>query len=472
MVNRTVLLPRPRLLAEEQLEGIHEAAIRILTEQGLLVRDEGALEACARAGLRVQEGRVFPDRRAFEEFMAETRARPSQEEAPAEAPRPDILLSVCQYATHVHDLDTDTIVPFTAERVVEAAKFMDAMSSRGLIGKPPGVPMDVAPDLQPVLQYKISAEHCRHGRNPAEVRSPRAMPYMMEMAEALGSPLRTQPVYVVTPLTIGSDSLACALAGRDRLESLWVSDMLSVGGSAPIRIPDALALALAEVVGGGIAAREATGLPVQWSVRACAFDLRSMALAMGSPEEILFQWASEEANAFYHGWELGPPGGSLHTQAKLPGPQAAAERMHQLMLGALLGTRVFTGAGRLSLDEVFSAEQVVIDCEMRDHVQRLVAGMDGDCDPEACAAEVRAGMEQGFVGLESTAALYREVYWLPQLFERRSLAGWMTADSPDLRRRAQDIVREQMRQHDYELDPDLHRAVDRIYARAHRELSG
>ena len=447
MSEKPLSLPRPRLLSAEHLAQIHEAAVRILAENGVRVHHEGALAACARAGLHVREGRVFPERREIEGFISDTKARPPRRPAGDEPPGGEIVLGVGQYATAVHDLDSDTLVPMTAERLIEAARFADAMTSRNLIAKAPGVPVDVAPDLQPVLQYRISAEHCRHGRTPPEVRSPQAMPYVMDIADALGEPMRGQPVYVVTPLTVGSDSFACALAGRDRLEAGWVSDMLSVGGTAPIRIADALALAVAEVVGAGIVAREATGLRVEWSIRACPLDMRTMVMSLGSPEELLFQWASEEVNAWCHGEEPGPPGGSLHTQAKLPGPQAAAERMSQLAVGALFGARSFGGAGRLSLDEVFSAEQVVIDCELRDHVQRLIAGIDAACDPAASVAEVAAGLADGFPTMESTARQYRDTYWLPSLFERRPL-------------------------HEYELEPELRRELARIYAGAEAALAG
>ena len=472
MADKTLSLPRPRLLSGEQIAQIHEAAVRILTEHGLRVHHEGALATCARAGLRVRAGRVFPERRTIEEFISETRPRRRRRSAGEEPPGREIVLGVGQYATTVHDLDSDALVPMTAARLIEAAKFADAMTSRNLIARAPGVPVDVAPDLQPVLQYRISAEHCRHGRTPPEVRSPQAMPYVMDMADALGEPMRGQPIYVVTPLTVGSDSFACALAGRDRLQSVWVSDMLSVGGTAPIRIADALALAVAEVVGGGIVAREVVGLPVEWSIRACPLDMRTMAMSLGSPEELLFQWASEEVNASYRDEEPGPPGGSLHTQAKLPGPQAAAERMSQLSVGALFGTRSFGGAGRLSLDEVFSAEQLVIDCELRDHVERLIAGVDAACDPAASVAEVAAGLADGFPGLESTARRYRDTYWLPSLFERRPLAGWLNAGSPDLRQRAKAEVRERLARHEYELERDLRRELARIYAGAESALAG
>ncbi|UCC68482.1 MAG: trimethylamine methyltransferase family protein [Armatimonadota bacterium] len=466
-----LLLPRPRLLDSGQMERIHGAAIRIVGEVGLRVGSPEALVAAERAGLRVVGERVFPDRRTCEEFIAESRAMPHEGED-GEEPEPRVELSVCQYANHVHDIESDTIVPFTTERLREAAKFVDTAASRGVRGKAPGCPVDVAPELQPVVQYKIGAECCRDGRGPVEVRSPGVLPYVMDMAEALGHRYTQQPIYVVSPLTLGGDSFECALAGRERLESVWVSNMSSAGGTAPIHLGRALALAVAEVMAAGIVAREVVGLPVEWSIRVCPLDPRTMALSLGSPEEVLFQWAYEEVNAFYRGREPGPPWGSLHSQAKLPNAQAAAERMAAMMMNAVFGTRIFAGAGRLSLDEVFSAEQLMIDCELRDHVARLISGVDVECEASACVSEVMAGVEEGFLGLESTARAYRESYWLPALFERRSLGEWLAQNDRDLSRRAKEMARESRRQYDYELEPELRRELERIHASAERELAG
>jgi trimethylamine:corrinoid methyltransferase-like protein len=250
--------------------------------------------------------------------------------------------------------------------------------------------------------------------------------------------------------------------------------MPSVGATAPVRIADALALGVAEVVGSAIVLRAITRLPVDWGVIAMAFDLRGMAMSFGGPEHQLFRWAGEELNAFCHGRRPGTPSGwaSMRTQAKLPGPQAAAEKMGGAVTAALFGSRDLDGGGTLSLDEVFSAEQLIIDCEIRDHAARLVSGIDGDCSPDACVREVAEGLEGGFLCLDSTLSQYQSVYWLPRLFERRSLAGWLGAGAPDMRHRAQEMAREYVSKHDYELPPALARELNAIYSRAEEELAG
>lgn len=468
-----MLLPRPRRLTLDTLARIHEAALRILERIGLRVLAAEVADALSRpsrrAGLRLQDGRVLFDRALVEEFVAEGRRQSAADEV-QEEPGSRITLAPCQYATHVQDIDSDQILPFTAERLTEASKLLDTLAPMGVISRAPGAPMDAPADLQSLLRYRIQALTCRDGKHPVELTSARAAPYVMDMAEALGHPITTADVYVVSPLTLGGESLRCALAGRDRLKGVWVSNMSSLGATAPIRPGDALALGVAEVIGAAVVAREVVGLPVGWSVRVCPFEPRAVALSLGGPEELLLQWANEEVNAWYHDRSLGPPNGSLHSQAKLPDQQAAAERMGIMLTHALFGTRLFVGIGRLSLDEVFSAEQAVIDLELRDHVQRLVAGMAVDCHPAACFAEVAAGVADGFLGLDATAARYSQTYWQPRLFWRGMLAEWRSAAPPDLHARAKAMVREQLSRHEYHLEPELQREVERIWQRANREL--
>ncbi len=472
MSKRTIRRQRPRLLAPEQLEQICEAGYRILAEHGLRVLHAETLDAAQRTELRVDHGRVFPDRAAIAK-CAEAARSAGGDGSPRQAEEPPAFrLITCQYPTHVHDLDTDTVVPYTEARLIEAAKLVEGLREERVIGHVPGSPGDVPTHLQPILQYKIQAQYCREGSVPIDPKWVESLPYVMDMAEVLGRPVRSLPVYVVSPLTIGSESLESVLSVRDRLERIHTSNMSSVGATAPIRIADALALGVGEVIGSAIVLGAVTGLPVSWSVGAMAFDLRGMAMSFGGPEDLLFRWACQELNAFCHGGEPGPPHSAIRSQAKLPGPQAAAEKMAGMISGALMGGRDFDGAGTLSLDEVFSAEQLVIDCELRDYAQRLIAGIDGDCDPDAAVREVASGLGRGFLALDNTLSRYRDEYWLPEVFERRSLAGWLGAGAPAIRDRAKQIARERVAKHDYELPSDLLREVEAIYARAERELAG
>jgi trimethylamine--corrinoid protein Co-methyltransferase len=467
-------LPPPRILRQDQIDRIHQAAVRILLEQGIRVHYDPAREAAGRVGIRVDGQRVFPDRVRIDELVHQTRSRQTPHDPQTDRePTPAIWLSVPMYCEFVHDLETDTVAPFTTDSLIEATKLVDTMDSYRVIGSGPGIPHDVTGELQRLKQYQISARYSRHGWRPnVEESSARALPYLFEMAEALGHPPRSHVIYIISPLSLSRQSFEALNAVRDKIESIHVSDMISAGGTAPVRLGDALAMGAAEAMGAAIVVAEYARLPVQWSLRVCPFDPRRMALSLGSPEEFHFQRASDELNAWYHGRDPGPPNGMLHTQAKLPDAQAAAEKMSQMTLAAACGARHFSGAGALSLDEVFSAEQLVVDCEMRDHVERLVRGASLNCDPEAAAGEVAEGMDGGFLGMDSTARLYRGIYWLPRIFERRSFSGWYQAGMPRVHGTAREFVREQLGKHDFRLPDDVSRELDAIYARAEAAIVG
>jgi len=181
--------------------------------------------------------------------------------------------------------------------------------------------------------------------------------------------------------------------------------------------------------------------------------------------------ASSEVDAYFHGRPSQPAVGNIHTLAKLPGPQAAAEKASTMTVGALLGATEFHCAGTLSLDEIFSSIQFIADLEVKDHVQRLVRGLETGCDADATVADVREGLKGGFMGTERTLDRYRDLYWHPRLFERRFLGPWRSASSPTFNQLAREMGRELVAGYDYEPPTGVRREIEHIWVRAEQELA-
>jgi len=456
----------------EQLEQMEASVLRLLEGIGIAVLDEGLRQRLDRAGFQRCGNRLLIEPKRVEEFLRSERDRGGNRFAagPQSLPPADerIQVGVLPYPQWVHDLETDTLVPFTRERLLEATRLLDVLGIPGV----PGCPADVPPPLQPVAQYWIAATCSRQGRRPVDPKSLETLPYIMEMAQVLGHPVRHLPVYVFSPLTLGGESLRCVLEFRDRLSFVEVSDMSSVGCTVPIDVGHAFAVAAAEVIGSAVLLQEVLELPIHWSIRICPIDLRTMALVLGSPEDFLLMLGAAEVNAYFHGAPWYPAAAGLHTAAKLPGAQACSEKASLMTAGALLGARSFGYVGTLSLDEVFSAEQLLYDLEIRDQVQRLVAGFSGDVDPEQCLQEVREGLEQGgYAGLATTLQRHRDFYWYPHLFERQFLGAWEDRGRKTLRQRAHQRIQEHLDQHDYELEGHLRRELDRLLQRAEEQLT-
>ena len=172
-------------------------------------------------------------------------------------------------------------------------KLVDSLADEGVSGAPPGIPMDVHPDLQPLAQYRIAATLCPPGRHARWTPPlPSTARYLLDMAEVMGRPIHHLPVYIPTPLRLGGESLDVVMACLDRLEHISVSSMPSTGTSAPLHPFGALALAAAEVIGGMIAVKILTGKPVTCSVNIFPSDLREGSMVFGSPENMFFRcWA-------------------------------------------------------------------------------------------------------------------------------------------------------------------------------------
>jgi trimethylamine:corrinoid methyltransferase-like protein len=459
-------LKRDALITPEQSERIHGLAKKILSTTGLEVRDAGYRERLQRAGLKTSHERVFFDEAVVDEFINQTRGRLNSEGGEPQQDDGRLSLAASSYSLFVQDLQSGQVVPYTSESLIEMTKLIDSLTGDGVSGSPPGIPTEVHPDLQPLAQYRIAAIYSRQGATPVDPTSAKTAPFLFEMAEVMGSPVRGLPVYIPTPLRLGGESLDVVMGCLDRLDHIWISSMPSTGTSAPVHPFGALALAAAEVVGGAIAVHILTGKPVGFGVGIFPSDLREGSMVFGSPENMLYQILSNDFNRYY-GWHPGNGPDNIHVMAKLPDCQSAAEKAAIMALGASLGTRHFSCAGTLSLDEIFSAEQLLVDCEIRDWVQRSLQGVWlGEEAVTDWVGEIESGIVSGFMGLDSTLDHYRAHTWYPKRFARGAIGPWLERGQPHLSTNLRAEAVRRIAAHDFEPDPVKRNEIERIYLAA------
>ncbi len=466
-----------KVFSRNQLEKIEKAMLRILGEVGIAVKNEELLHVLRKKGFKVNGERVFVERGPVMSFLEDERKRsrselqknrddPSGDEAPFQ-------LYTNDYVQNVHDPATDSIVAFSMESLIEATKLLDVLQDRGIASSPPGLPGEISPSIQPVYQYWVAATYSRQGRRPMDPKTLKSIPYVREMSEVLGHPLRTLDVWVVSPLVLGGESLDAVLQYGDQLDSIGVGNMAGIGSTLPIHVGDAFAVSLAEVIGSTVLLREILTTDLHWHTGFHPTDFQSGAMVIGSPESTLFRLLHDQVDAYFRGLEWNPKmWGSIMSMAKLPGAQACCEKTSMMTLSALFGQRDLYYAGSLALDEVYSNEQLLYDIEIKDHVSRLVQGMEDDCDPARCLSDVQEGIREGsFFGLDTTVETFRETYWDPVLFERNTLGVWKAQGSKSIRERTQKMIRELLMKHEYQLEADLQREIDIIRDRARDEVS-
>jgi trimethylamine:corrinoid methyltransferase-like protein len=186
----------------------------------------------------------------------------------------------------------------------------------------------------------------------------------------------------------------------------------------------------------------------------------------GSPEHNLIDLLQMEINKFY-GIERG--GRLIRTMAKKPGIQAAIEMSASAIIGAIAGAPVFSGAGLISLDEVFSPEQLVLSIDVRDYAQRVRDGFIFSPDTFSTGT-IKKVVEQSedFLLQPETIENYRKIYWQPMFLERTMLA--QSTEQKKLREKLKNFAREKIKQHSYHLEQEKLKALKDIYKRVEMEI--
>jgi trimethylamine:corrinoid methyltransferase-like protein len=418
-------------------------------------------------GVRLQNSRVCLEPWLVEKHIADYRAtRPAQEK---KAPDSHIHLSAGCCAHHIVDLQTDEVRPITTADLIEATKLIDALHDEAVSGHVPGFPQDVPAALQALVEYKIGSEVSHWGGSFVAPCSIKGLEYIYEMHQVMAQSFGL-PLYVVSPLRVVGDSLQAILHFLDRVDHLNASSMPIMGANAPVHFVGAFVQAMAESIGGFVVLRLlAPGVPVSFGIMAFCLDMRYGSITYGSPEQNLCDLIGLSIRAYY-----GMAGGStrsIRTMAKRPGVQAAAEKGASAMVGALAGSRSFMGGGMLSVDEVFSPEQLIIDREIADYAGRVAQGF--EFDQEKLSLEIiRECVDTAdFLSHPSTLESFKSTYWMPRLFEHPMLEAWRQSGERDVREKARQMVSEKLRRYDFELGREKKETLNSIYQRAQETLA-
>jgi trimethylamine--corrinoid protein Co-methyltransferase len=453
-------------LTPEQIQRMHEHALHLIERVGLRAPHEAARRRLAEHdGVQVagEDVRFRPDvvegalaRMQWPEWMSDGQFR---------------IISGA-YALSVEDLGSGEFRPATLEDLRQMVRLQDSF---GLHGSAPLRPQDVPGPLQEIVMYQTCWQNSRHISgdifDASEKSSIETAETVYEMSQVAGKRF-SLGFWIVSPFRMTHDELDIIWRFRDRKVPLWCATMPVAGATAPIFLPGAYVQSMAELFAGVTLlsllspASDVRCLVVD-SIRAYPFDMKYGSFVYGSPEDTLATLIQVQLNARY-----GIPvvAKSLLTNSQQPDGQAAAEKAAHTLAAALAGARIFTNAGLLSVDEVYSPAQLVIDNEIVQYVRRVVEGFEFSEEAMAVDAIREVGPGGHFLDHPTTVAHCRDAFWAPELFEHRMLAQWREAGARSLPERAREIARRRIAQHEFELPAEVRRELDAIVARAAERL--
>jgi len=430
-------------LSDCEVERIHGAALRVLSEVGARVESEGLLKLLAEFGgsVDLDDRRVRFPAAQVEQFIAESAKHDWGSH------RPGLHVFAGIYACLYLNPETDRLEPFTEQsyrdyiRLGNGLHDIDVMSTLGI-----PFACDAIPPAYGALAEKLYGwKH--HAGVSGTVQFTGLCPYIVEMYERraaeLGRPLDEvfhAGGYLISPLRLARAECEQLLYFRSRGLRVATGHLLSLGASAPVTMAGAVVLSLAESLFLGILNR------ALWGSRSfhvgggpMVMDMRTTTSMYGRPERLVMSAMLGQLARWYGA------GSGSHvglSDAKEPSVQAGMQKAIGLVAGIYACGSASMDAGLLSIDEICSPEQLIYDNELASAVRRTLQPVDLSDEALAAADIMEAGPGGTFIGSDLTAKRFRAEIWEPTIWARASVKEWQASGAATDRQRAKERISE------------------------------
>lgn len=498
------------ILTMNEMELIHNSALRVLAEIGMRIEHEEALKALQAVGCDVdlyrQEVR-FPSV-VVENAIGKLRkdfatssvikqhpspAGQSDEIPPRDRPQRVPMRYTAMYFSsmpggihHGFDVNAGGFPPFvydlygrrrpaTLEDVRDSIRLADALSNIDLIGLPCSA-SDVPAALRPVTMV---AELVKLTSKPGgiEAWSLKDVEYISRIAEiVVGSAeaLRRNPILVGygearSPLCLDQNMAEVFVEYIKRGFPQSLDTMPAAGTTAPATSAGTLTLGLAETLGGlTLAYSICEDAIVSLDICPTLADMRTLIYPYAGADRIPLVTAAMQMLAQYYGRPGGCHGGK--TDACVPGVQAGVEKALSIMFPVLAGA---TGVGTLGHVEnalTFSYEQLVIDDEIAGYIKRILQGFEVTEETIALDVIKEVGIGGNFLTHPHTAENFRKEFWMPKLMERMPWDTWDIQEVKGFEAKAKERANEILsNHHPHPLSEAQVEAIDQVVEAARRD---
>jgi len=435
------------VLEDDEAERIHQAALEVLSQVGLKVNSEKALSLLRDAGCSI-ESRTRVAR--IPEHMVDSALRdcPKEFVLASRDGRDDIPIpvetgpAICTdgFAVDIVDDETGRRRKSVNEDLVRFARLGDALDELDFFW-PILTPQDVPPHAQLFRGFVTSIENTSKHVQHEAIGSGMARLLIGAASEVVGGEraLAKRPIFSavqcpVAPLQFEAGSIEAAMEFADAGIPVVYMSMPMAGGSAPITIGGSIVQGHAEVLGGlTISQLVKKRSPVFHCILTGPVDMQTGTWASGSPENAIGNAASAEVAKHL---DLPSMEGGFGTSAKMPGIQAAYEKIATMIPSALSRTDIVTGIGGLDDAKCMSMAEAVLDIEMWTFVMRMRRGVDASQESLGLESLKEVGPGGMFLSHRETLARFRKELWLPTLGQRQGFVRWMAEGPTGVIRRA------------------------------------
>ncbi len=480
-------------LTEEEMQKIHDTALKILERVGMKIDHEHACELLKNAGCTVdmekREVKFPPElvENAVTKMKAQYQARGgdllsmtvrysriSFSTWPRKIMR-DFSLSTGGFTPFFLDLDGNRRYADITD-VKKAIQLADALENIDYMGLPVSA-QEIPHKLRPV---KMSAELIKNTRKIGgiEAWTREDVQYIVRIAEVAAGgkeALRKNPTLMGyaetrTPLCFDENMIDVYLAYIEEKLPQSVDNMPCAGTTAPASGAGALTMGIAESLGALVLGYAADPEAVL-SVDVCPTyaDMRTGNFSYAGPDRVALIAATAQLMHDFYGCPSGVHGGK--TDSCYPGVQAAIEKTQSMIIPVLAGAYGIGTCGHVENAITFSPLQLVIDNEIAGIFRRTLDGFDVNDDTLALDVIEEVGIGGEFITHPHTLDNYKKEFYLPDLVERLPWQSWEDSKYKDITDKAKERAAELMdKETEKPLSKEQEKEIDEIVKEAEATL--
>ena len=470
-------------LEPEQLEFVHDISLRIVEEEGVEVMGDQALDLFRQAGAEVDEkGVVRMDRALLLETVA---LAPETYDVVTRNPEQTLKIGgdvinfgLVSGTPNVHD-NINGRRAGNLEDYKKLISFGQYFNVQTFFGNQATAPTEMPANsrhldttfINLTLSDKPFFATGIGGGRARDAIEMTAISRGLTMEEMKLNPSVMTNINVNSPRKL-DDSMAYGAMQMSLFgQPVTVTPFTLMGAMTPTTMAGALAQQNAEAL-VGIALLQLTnpGTPVVYGGFTSNVDMRSGSPAFGTPENSLANIA----------------GGQLARKYKLPYRTSAcnasnavdAQAIYETQMslwGAVMGhgNLIYHTAGWLEGGLVASFEKLVIDCEMLQHMSKMLEPIKINMEETGLEAMREVGPGGHFFGCAHTMERYKEAFYEPFISDWQNSENWVLAGAKDATTRATELWPKILQEFEPPpSDPAIIEELEAYMAKRKEELKG
>ncbi len=452
--------PSLKVLSDDQIYRIHQAALEMLMNPGVLVKSGDARRLLAQAGAHVDDetmicripGYIVEEclRRAPASFMVYARDSANDVHVSTTSVHIEPMIGRIK----CYDYASGEARPTNRKDVGDLVKIADAMPNYHLLHSGAIMPQI---DGVPIRATHVHGylESIKNSSKPIKATSRErimAEDCLKMVAVVAGGEdeLRRKPCTFTTdnpvaPLHHDADQMDGALLYAKYGIPIDVTSEPQAGATSPVTIAGLLAQQTADVISGITILQLANpGNPVWYGTCGSIMDMRVGRIAIGAIEMGLINVASAQIAHFY---DIPCRGTASATDSKDLDFQAGYEKTAVMTMAVLGGVNKIFYPGTMEGALTVSKEGLVLDNEIAGAIYRVLEGVDVIDDTLGVGLAQTVGPGGHYLNQRHTLQFIRQEHFLPSLADRQLRERWEASGKKNMVDKAHDRVEEILAEH-------------------------